>query len=93
MKMNLEEATIKALEGKLEDNENIGESFSGYKAFLNNFEPIIIKKSPYDKRYYIYKKDSKDDSDYIYNTDSKDNIEGWLQGMIMANNHRVKNIR
>ena len=91
--MNLEEATIKVLEGKLDDNENIGNEFEYYEAFLNNFEPIIIKKSPYDKRYYVYKKDSKDDSDYIYNSDSKDNIEGWLAGMVAANNKRVKSIR
>lgn len=91
--MNLEEATMKALEGKLSDNENIGNEFKYYEAFLNNFEPIIIKKSPYNNRYLVYTKDAKDDDDYIYNTDSKDNLEGWLYGMVMANNKRVKSIR
>ena len=62
-----------------------------YKSILTNlnFYDIIIKKSPYDKQYYIFKKDAESESDYIYYAKNKDIIEGWLYGAIMAKNKRM----
>ena len=69
-------------------NNNIADTFKNYEAFKNNFEDIIIVKSPYNKNYLIYTIDSKNDDDYIYYSDSKDNIEGWLAGAV--NNNVIK---
>ena len=71
-------------------NNNIADTFKNYEAFKNNFEDIIIVKSPYNKNYLIYNMDSKNDDDYIYYSDSKDNIEGWLAGAVKANNNVIK---
>lgn len=68
---------------------NIAETFENYPAFKANFDDIIIKKSPYDKQYYIFKKDAESESDYIYYAKNKDIIEGWLYGAVMAKNNRM----
>lgn len=70
--------------------ENIADTFKNYRAFVSNFEPIIIVKI--NRQYYVYKLDARDSQDYKYQTDSKDNIEGWLYGAVQANNKIFKDI-
>lgn len=82
--MNKEES--KKVEAKEPTNENIAETFKNYNAFKANFGEIIIKKSPYDKNYYIFRPDRPGDNDYIHYASTRDYIEGWLYGAVQANN-------
>lgn len=75
----------------LENKQNIADTFKNYKAFENNFGPIVIVKD--GKHFLIYRPDAASDSEYINHADSKDYIEGWLYGMVQANNKIVKSIR
>ena len=73
----------------IDENGNIADTFENYPAFKANFDEVIIKKSPYDKLYYVFKKDAESESDYIYYAKNKDVIEGWLYGAVMAKNKRM----
>ena len=73
----------------IDENGNIADTFENYPAFKANFDEVIIKKSPYDKLYYVFKKDAASESDYIYYAKNKDVIEGWLYGAVMAKNKRM----
>ena len=75
----------------LENKQNIADTFKNYKAFENNFGPIVIVKD--GKHFLIYRPDAASDSEYINHAYSKDYIEGWLYGMVQANNKIVKSIR
>ena len=68
--------------------KNIANKFKNYRAFAANFEPVIIVKI--NREYYVYKTTAQDSQDYSYQTNSESNIEGWLYGMVQANNHIFK---
>lgn len=70
--------------------KNIADTFDNYKAFAANFEPVIIVKI--NRQYYVYKTTAESSQDYSYQTDNENNIEGWLYGMVQANNHRFKTL-
>ena len=70
--------------------KNIADTFKNYKAFEANFEPVIIVKI--NRQYYVYKTTAESSQDYSYQTGSEANIEGWLYGMIQANNHIFKSL-
>jgi len=58
------------------------------KAFLNNFESIIILKC--NKTYYVFVSPNAEYSNYIHYSSSIDYINGWLYGAVQANNKIMK---
>lgn len=72
---------------QFDTSKNLADSFTNYRAFKNNFKELIIVKSPYNKRFYVFLP-GKDNC--VYSADSKDNIEGWLYGAVQAKNNLLE---
>lgn len=83
------EANELGINGLNSNATNIADTFINYRAYKNNFGPLVIVKQ--GKYYLIFKDGAKNYDEYIQECPSKDYVEGWLYGAVQCKNKIMEN--